>query len=840
MTPVVLLRRGPRGAVVAEALVQEGIGFEEIGPEGLSALADGARGDPRVLLLPGPPAGEELAHVARWREAGGATILLGGDWPEDALLDFAGVEALPHAVSGGHLWTSSGDLALPALEPDRPLQITGERRLVALRVRDAYSMALGSAPPSAVAALDTNRDGLVDDEHYFCGPSVSRLSRGRAATEALVIPGLGPFAPRAAAAGDFTGDGFADDLLVAAGDTFALRREGAWGEPRRAQAAIKHALAHPGPGPRWSIHLFLEDGSSFVSSLDGGATFGPRLPFAPAGKAVPTDFSYSFDYPGAGGERCIGVNVWSGGTYYRNLGAGFEPTPGVADLGPRYLNVTLVRPGLGFCSDADRHGYRDRLTLLVGDNLYRLDRTSRSFDYPRSLHREVDVARWPLVVRRGRTIAFLFDFERTVRELQQGRVEKVSPLLRETGLRPIVDRATGAEIGPVVSAFDDWVDQTAWDLPQADLHERLLRQAIAALREAPLPRLWYWPGGARSIASISHDVERGKAGDDEAVRTCTLEIARRAAEAGRRDTFFVLSTPDERVLAREDVEAIKALGHAVTLHFNALLPPDLSSANLRAQAALLRDLGVERVTGNRTHALMWAGDELPRAIASEPEIFYDSTLGAGLGYTFCGSVLPYRVHDAGGAPYTSFEEVPEALMDVADATFYFRGIVPPGRPVLSVEELFERARGLAERNDAHHHGVVDTSLHPVVVAGLVPPLRGFLEDFAAYARFLEERGIPSMTLEEVAAWWRLRRGLRITSVNSPSADRVDVVIEAERPVSRATIVLPAESGGRELLEVSAGGEAVAWTPCLLDGAPSAMVVLPEVRERTELSARYRP
>lgn len=840
MPSVVLLRKGRHGAVVRDALVQEGIGFVEIRPEDLGELGAGRYRNARVLILPAPLDAAGLAQLSPWRARGGATLLLGDGWPEELLVELLGVRELPHQVSGGHLWASSPGFVLPATAPDRPLQITGERRLHAVQVDDTKVLALASTHPSAVVTLDANRDGYIDDEWYFCGPSISRLSRGRALLEPLALPGLGSFAPQAAAAGDFTGDGFADDLLVASGETFALLHGGVWAEPQRAPAPIRHALSHPiGPGALWAVHLFVGDGSRHVSSFDGGRSFGPPSRFAPGGLPIASDFSYSFDYIDPQGARCTGIHVWSGGACYANLGGGFEPLPAIGDLGPRYMNANAVRPGLGFASDGDRSGLRNRITLLVGDNLYRLDPATGSYDYPRALHRTLEVAKTPLVVRRGRTIGFLFDFEETVKNLQQGRPERVAPEVRGR-LRPDPGPAAGAGFAPVISSFDDWVDYTAWDLPQADLHERLLRQAIVDLLDAPLPRLWYWPGAARSIASISHDVEVTQPGEREAARSCTLDMARRCAAEGRRDTFFVLVAPaEESVLRNEDIAAIEQLGHRAALHFNAFRPTGFSPANLQAQAAALRAVGVEKVTGNRTHGLAWQGDLVPRALASEPEIFFDSTLGGGPGFSHCGSVLPYRIYDADGEAFPSFEEISHGLMDVADTRLYFSGLAPPGLLTMSVDDLFARARFLAERNDEAFHGVLDCLFHPSVVAGLVPPIGPFMDALAAHAGFLSKKGIPSMSLERVAAWWRLRRGLRVVDVAIPGAGELDFAIEVSEPIAAATIVLPLQWTDRTLATISSAGNALAWTAQMIDGTRMAMVVLPETRGRTELSARYR-
>ena len=838
MAPVVLLRRGRLGAVVSDALVQEGIAFVEIGAQDLRALGDGADPGARVLVVPAPLDGAALSHLERWRARGGATVLLGPGWPERATLDLLGVRALPHVARGGHLWASSAELSLPATAPGRPLQITGERSLHAAEVDGVETLALGSTHPSAVVTLDANRDGFVDDEWYFCGPEIAALSRGRPSAPPLVRKALNVFPVEAAAAGDFTGDGFVDDVVVSSGDTFMLLRGGAWESPRRAPARIRHILCHPGPSKLWTIHLFVGDGSVFHTSLDGGRSFGPASIFAPGGVRAPSDFSYSFDFIDPQGARRTGKHVWSGGVFYTDLGLGFESVPSAFDLGPTYMHANAVRPGLGFCSDEGRRGLRERLTLVVGGNLYRLDPATGTFDYPRALHGMVTLPKTPLVVRRGSTIGFLFDFEETVKMLQQGRAEGAPWNISRHGPRPAAAPDAASAAPPLISSFDDWVDYTAWDLPQADLHERLLRQAIVALLPAPLPRVWYWPGGARSVASISHDVESAEPGDTEAVRSCSMELGRRVAAEGRRSTFFLLVAPETSSLGGADVAELAALGHCVALHFNAFVPGGVSRANLRIQAEKLRALGVPKVSGNRMHGLAWSGGRVPRALAAEPEIFFDGTLGGGPGFSHCGSVLPFRVYDAFGEPFSSFEEIGHALMDVADAMFYFGGLAPPGGLAMTVDELLDRARRLALTNDEALYGVLDCSFHPVVACGGVPPIQPFVDAVAAHAAFLSKAGIPSMTLEEVAAWWRLRRGLRIVDVATPGPGRLDFAVEAESDVTAASIVVPAEWAGRRLVEISAAGRSLAWSPHLLDGAEVALVVLDAAGGRTDLSAGY--
>src|SRR5262249_21424461 len=147
---------------------------------------------------------------------------------------------------------------------------------------------------------------------------------------------------------------------------------------------------------------------------------------------------------------------------------------------------------------------------------YARDPISGGFNYPQQFHKlysEGPAGRHPLVVNRGRATAVLYDIERTVYQLQQG-------LDHDPNLAVIMAQGL-TTFSPVINAFDDWIDYTQLDLPQADLHERLLRIMTTSLLTTPMPRLWYWPNEIRSVSSLSHDVEISDADQNAQVAAVT-------------------------------------------------------------------------------------------------------------------------------------------------------------------------------------------------------------------------------------------------------------------------------------------------------------------------------
>jgi hypothetical protein len=833
---VVFQPNGRVGGIIPEALSQEGISFVERPIDQIVEILSGESG-PRLAIVIGAPATPVARNRLRqWVEEGGSAILLWCDqWPADELRDWFGVDRTVEDVEGGYLWPAA-ELAIPSLTSEC-LQLVGRRFLYSRRVDSpARVLGIGAAHPTAAIAFDANGDGFADDEWFWAGQELYRYSRGRTLIAPFSAPGLGALTPNAVGSGDFTGDGLRNNLMIARNNVYAILRNGQWTEGGVLPGRARHILTwNPGSGI-WPIQAFLEDGSVFVSSIDGGRTWSGLQPFAPEGKAIPTDFGYSYEYLNNAGTLQVALNLFAQGAFFSNFGAGWTTPPVLPDLGPKYLFANVIAPTVGYSSDAGRTGLRNQISLLVYSNIYARDPASGGFNYPQQfqkLYQEGPAGRHPLIVNRGRATAVLYDLERTIYQLQQG-------LDHDPSLTVVIARGS-TTFSPIINFFDDWIDYTQLDLPQADLHERLLRVMITSILPAPIPRLWYLPNGIRSVSNLSHDVEIAFAGQNAQVAAATLRIGEVSNRNNRKDTFFVLMTgSDLTTMSSADLASLSNEGHDVTIHFDTFSSTDFTPANFQAQSELLRERGVPRIPGNRNHGLSYVKDYLGAALSSQPETVYDSTMGGGPGYSHCGSVLPYRLYSLAGPMFESFDEISHGLMDIADGEFYFSslGSNPNARMVLPLDDLFERARRMARRNHSDFYGCLDCLFHPVVVAGLTPPIPEFMDSYIAFAEFLANEGIPSMSFVELINWWRARRRIRV-HFRTWDQSSLRFSLSGSEPVDGVTLLLPARFDGMALQAVTgATGAPLAVRPAVLDGFDWGMVTLAQFSGSADLAAAY--
>jgi hypothetical protein len=828
---------GRSGGILTEALVQEGISFIDLPVTEVSRLWNGQLPSTRVAVLGAVPSPDDKLQLAGWVNQGGGLVLMNCDlWPAEELAQLFGLERTLELTEGGYLWPSSPEFSFPAVA-NEALQIVGPRYLYRVNRAATQVLAEGSSHPTAVVAFDANRDGFSDDEWFWNGQFLCRYARGRAISEDFILPGLGPCTPTAAAAGDFTSDGLRDNLWIARGNVYAIMRGGLWTDVVQLPHNIRHILAYETGGPFTTVSLFLDDGSLFVTSTDGGRTFSPVQVFAPGGIPVVTDFGYSYETVDDYGLRRVVLNLWSQGAFYTNTGAGWSDLATLPDLGPKYLLANVMSPTLGYASDANRVGLRNQISLLINSNVYARDPVTNGFNYPQQFHKLYKVGRQPLVVRSGRVVGFLYDFESTVLRLQQGADSDPSVA---TQLVQISQTGAPVVFSPVINMFDNFIDYCQLDLPQADLHERLLRQIVTAVGEVPLPRVWYLPNGYRSVASLSHDIETAGPNQQTAVELHTLRIGEIAATHQRNDTFFSLMTDDLGVMSPADFQQLQNQGHHVTVHFDSIGSTDFTPANFQRQSNLMKEYGITPVTGSRSHGLSWVKDYVAQAIATQPETVYDSTFGGGPGYSHCGSVLPYRLYSPVGQAYESFHEISHGLMDISDSKFFFSSLAPAGQLALQLDDLFFRARDMAKKNHDAYYGIFDSLFHPVVVAGLVEPIPEFMDEFEAFASFLNQEGIPSMTLVEVAEWWALRRGLRVGNINwNANTSTLQFTLAATTPVNNATVVIPAQYQNKLLTAVQdQSGTAQNFTIDLLDGQNHGIVVFPAVIVPVQIAVTY--
>lgn len=858
MTVLIASSRHP-GLVIQEALSQEGISAKILQSSEVPRLKQGQYPKVRLAIVVADLTAEQRSDLKGWRDAGGAVIVTRADqWPESDLKDWFGVAPVGLAADHGHLWPQ-GAFSLPALPAENPLQIPGFRNLVRQVSDDIVVLAQGSIVPRCVAALDATRDGFVDDEWFWLGNQLIQYRRGRNLVSTFRI-GDTAVAPDAATAGDFSGNGMIDNPVVAKGSQFWILRDETWTE-YQVSFPIRHGFAAPSPDGtgQWYLYWFYGDGSKY--QIFRGAPdnviepFSDVITFAPAGAPLPTDFSLSYEYTDEKGVWRTAYNLFARGVFFvGDATQDWNPVAFVPDLGPRYLFSNIMSPTLGYASDALRLGHRNQISLMVRSNGYLFDAQTESYNYPYSFHAAHKVPKWPLVVKSGRAIGFLFDLEESIRLLQQG-----TPIT-EAQLDWILQFQPNG-FTPVINAFCDFVDYTNYEVPQADLHERLLRQAVSMVLDVPLPRLWYWPNGMRCSVSLSHDVEtlEQNVSQQPAVVDSVRKIAAMATQYGHRDVFFFLTVGNDASMVTPTlVRELQKAHHDVTVHFDAFNPNgtyDFSPEWLSEQCeVLLRNAEgtLSQATGTRSHGLAYFKTLLPKAIEQQRRygMFYDSSFGGGPGYSHSGSILPYRIYDADRQPFPDLYEIPTGLMDIGDCGMFFEQLADSNYAplALNIQDLFQRARKMSMDNMNGYYGILDMIFHPVVVAGLaevwnevtrevvtIPAFFGELEEFY---KFLAAQNVPVFNLVEAAQWWRGRGAMGIGDVQWGENGLLS--FQANGVVDGTTVLLQQQYNGKTLqsAKIASTGSNLALRQEVIDNIPIAMIALPKTDGPCSVEATY--
>jgi hypothetical protein len=113
-----------------------------------------------------------------------------------------------------------------------------------------------------------------------------------------------------------------------------------------------------------------------------------------------------------------------------------------------------------------------------------------------------------------------------------------------------------------------------------------------------------------------------------------------------------------------------------------------------------------------------------------------------------------------------------------------------------------------------------------------------MASYAAFAEFLANEGIPTMTFVELIDWWRARRGIRVL-FRTWDRRTLRFTLSGSGPIDGVTFVLPARFDGMALQSVtSAAGAPLAVHSAVLDGLDWGMVTLAQLSGSQDLAAAY--
>ena len=304
--------------------------------------------------------------------------------------------------------------------------------------------------------------------------------------------------------------------------------------------------------------------------------------------------------------------------------------------------------------------------------------------------------------------------------------------------------------------------------PVADELRELLLQSIAWAAVAtgqPLVSLAEWPRGLNAVGLISHDSD----GNLDAGAQTTLRLL---GEAEVHSTWCHIWGPNYADRYRpETFQEIRAAGHEIALHYNALSQDGgtWGREHLAAQAAYVRkEAGVDQFVSNKNHYLRWEGKvEFFHWLADEG-IQADQCKGpskkGNVGYPH-GSSLPWFPLDQGTGAFIDVLEIPLQFQDLWLTTPYYP----------SVTTIAEAGR---------HRGVAHFLFHQIHLHTKPEVARAML-DVVADGR---AAGLEWWTSAAINDWERRRRGVDVRVVDS------QIAIRASTAIDDATISLVVPNG----------------------------------------------
>jgi peptidoglycan/xylan/chitin deacetylase (PgdA/CDA1 family) len=365
----------------------------------------------------------------------------------------------------------------------------------------------------------------------------------------------------------------------------------------------------------------------------------------------------------------------------------------------------------------------------------------------------------PVVIRAqvgaGMIERWAVDVGSTVVALQQG----LGPVTQD-GL-PAPDGSAALNEG-ILKADDgftlDWLldrrttatGQPYFAYPYADLWrevflQRLLRLAME--KGLALPFIDYCPQGVESIALISHDSDLND--NDSAITTLHLE-----QEAGIHSTWCII----EPGYAPGIYEQIQAQGHELAFHYNSVEHENYKwdAADFTRQLEWFKQAtGRQMVASNKNHYTRFEGwGEFFRWL-EQAGIGLDQTRGpskrgnVGMLFSTCHPFHPIAWYDEGNRCYDVLE-LGFLTQDMDLGAWADSSVIAP-----FIDQV-QRVRGVAH-----------FLFHPVHLH----QQEAVRQAFAQVIGELRQRGFAFWTSEQINAWERARRKLRIEAIDSQGRAR---------------------------------------------------------------------
>jgi hypothetical protein len=420
---------------------------------------------------------------------------------------------------------------------------------------------------------------------------------------------------------------------------------------------------------------------------------------------------------------------------------------------------------------------------------------------------------------RGRTAMFAYDLAYNIALTRQGNPAAANQERDNTdGIR-------------AKEMFVDWLDLDNIAVPQADAQAHLLIDLIESmLRDRmPLPRLWTFPGQARSAIVLT--------GDAHAAGAPFIEDTLKTAEAfGGHATVYYSPPADDgianglrRSLARlpllgwiapgrdgrptpETVNDWRARGHEFGVH--PYVEDGVDSGYVRFLRAFRRDQYAPASPTVRTHRVLWNGwvetarVQAGRGFRMNVDYYHigppfqadDGSWPAG---HFIGSGLPMKFVDEQGRIINIYQQ-PTQLADE-----HWLATTNRGWAGMDGEQATRVARGLIDGCLAGAHAALCVQYHMDFTSADQPDYQNahrWLTGILGYAR---RRGLPILSAERWLAFVEARHDAAVTDLRwDDSSSTLSFAMEIRPVAEPMTVLLPSQFGERRLSEVRMDGRVV--------------------------------
>ncbi|GIL08815.1 MAG: hypothetical protein BroJett033_3260 [Chloroflexota bacterium] len=428
-------------------------------------------------------------------------------------------------------------------------------------------------------------------------------------------------------------------------------------------------------------------------------------------------------------------------------------------------------------------------------------------------------AAFPAVVSTsdGRASAFTYDLARSVVLTRQGDPTNIDSDNDGDGLI----RARDLFLRP---GGNHWIDRNKIPIPQADeqqrLFARLVRQAVEGAR--PLPRLWYFPGTARTMLILTSDSHANPVSAHEDL------IEAVEAYSGAITIYLAIGAPNDAT-----IQGWQARGHTFGLHPYAFQPNSYPPYNIEtlAQGFSVYDTWFRAMFTNppsrtvRIHDLAWQGWTAAAEIARSYNLKLDTnffTSGSWLqrpdgswphGY-LTGSGQPMRMARDNGVILDYFQQLTQ-LIDVQMVCLSnFEGLTS-GEAVLVSSELIDRSQ-------AGDYAALMAIFHvDCVNEGETP---GWISGTLNYAR---SQGVPIWNADRWLNFVETRYAARYSGIAwNDVASTLTFSMTAPAGSESLSTVIPLNYNGRSLLSVSVDGSPAAFSAQTIKGRAEAFVTVP--------------